>query len=77
MYIEKDIKVKIKVKQLEWKDEIIYDEDEGPIFSEAYGAGYWYIAEAVDCTLDEAKTARQREFEERILSSIIVEKTYE
>lgn len=60
----------VEVLPLVWKDGTFYDDDEGPIYSEAVGAGYTYIAEAVDCTLAEAKVKAQAEYEANIRASL-------
>jgi Lar family restriction alleviation protein len=65
-----DLPAPVRVKDLVWDDGEAYDEDEGPITSEAYGAGYCYLAEAIDCTLAEAKAERQAAFEARILAEL-------
>ena len=60
-----------RVASLEWKDQKAMFEDEGPTYSEAVGAGYTYVAEAVDMTLEQAKAERQAKFERFVLSSIV------
>lgn len=61
-----------QVQALEWKDDAPFfdDDPDSVIYSEAVGAGYTYIAEAVDCTLEEAKAAAQAEYERRILAAL-------
>ena len=45
-------------------------EEDGPHSSAALGAGFTYLAEAVDMTLGEAKAEKQTTFEERVLGAI-------
>nr|WP_250808485.1 hypothetical protein [Neorhizobium tomejilense] len=62
----------VAVKPLEWEDATcVVFEDEGPTTSEAIGAGYHYLAEAVDMTLSEAKAEGQERFEQTIRETVV------
>lgn len=61
----------VKVAQLRWKDSDAIFKEEGPIYSEAEGAGYIYVAEAIDATLQEEKRKAQRRFERNVLASLV------
>lgn len=63
--------LKLKIKPLVWKDSGVFSFDEGPTYSEAVGAGFTYIAEAIGCTLEVAKADREKEYEKTILSAIV------
>jgi hypothetical protein len=63
--------IKVVAKPLEWNDSsFIVHDDEGPTSSEAVGAGFHYLAEAVDMTLDEAKRESQDEFQANIEGAV-------
>lgn len=59
----------VRVKPLVWKDEKSFGDE--PTYSEAVGALYTYVAEAVDGdTLDEAKVKAGQRYEAAILSAL-------
>jgi hypothetical protein len=59
------------IRPLEWKDgEALFAED-GPTYSEAVGAGYTYVAEAVGQSLDESKLDSEGHYLRDILARLI------
>ncbi|MCV9964036.1 hypothetical protein OIU34_19330 [Pararhizobium sp. BT-229] len=61
----------LAVKPLDWKDGEAVFTDEGPSYSEAVGAGYTYVAEAVDKPLAESKLDAEGRYLRNILDCLI------
>ncbi len=60
------------VVPLVWKDAAPFFDDEldSVLYSEAVGAGYTYVAEAVDCTIEDAKAEQEKAYADNIMSAI-------
>ena len=60
------------VAPLVWKDAAPFfgDEPDSVLYSEAVGAGYTYVAEAVDCTIEEAKAEQEKAYTDNIMSAL-------
>lgn len=58
------------IKPLEWKDGHVVFTDEGPSHSEAVGAGYTYVADAIDKPLAESKLDAEGRYLRNVLDSL-------
>jgi hypothetical protein len=68
--------VSLAVKPLEWVDEASFSGEDGPTYSQAVGAGYTYVAEAIDGKeLPQSKLEAEGRYLRNVLGTVSISPT--